>query len=256
MSVRRQPVVLLALAVTILALVISPMPAGATHSWDGYHWARTANPFTVKVVDSVTARWDNRLTTAISDWSRSSVMDVVRRAGSTDPTVRRQCRPLSGRVHVCNSTYGSTGWLGVAQVWVYGEHIAQATTKLNDSYLASTHYNGTNRQHVICQEIGHTWGLDHQSTSGADLNTCMDYSRNLDNPHPNGHDYRELETIYSHSDGDTSLAAAPAGFLNADVSARENWGRLASASADGRSALYVRDFGQGYQILTEVMWAR
>ena len=30
-------------------------------------------------------------------------------------------------------------------------------------------------QHVICQEIGHTFGLDHQSETGASLNTCMDY---------------------------------------------------------------------------------
>ena len=46
---------------------------------------------------------------------------------------------------------------------------------MNDSYLNSG-YTTTNKQHVICQEIGHAFGLDHQDESGADLNTCMDYS--------------------------------------------------------------------------------
>lgn len=256
MRVSKRPSALLVLVVTTLSLVASPMAVGATHSWDGYHWARTTNPFTIVVVDSVTTRWDTRLDTALNDWSRSSVFDAVQQAGGTNLALRRQCRPIPGKVHVCNAPYGFTGWLGVAQVWAVEKHIAQATTKLNDTYLASTHYSGTNRQQVICQEIGHTWGLDHQSTSGADLNTCMDYSRRLDNPHPNAHDYRELEIIYSHLDGDTTLAAAPAGFLSADVSTPRSWGRLVSRSADGRSARYMRDFGHGYQILTEVTWAR
>jgi len=29
-------------------------------------------------------------------------------------------------------------------------------------------------QHVICQEIGHTFGLDHQDESGISLNSCID----------------------------------------------------------------------------------
>jgi len=27
--------------------------ASATHSWGGYHWARTANPFTIKLGNNV-----------------------------------------------------------------------------------------------------------------------------------------------------------------------------------------------------------
>jgi hypothetical protein len=55
---------------------------------------------------------------------------------------------------------------------------------MNDSYFASGSYNETARQHVMCQEIGHTFGLDHQDESGADLNTCMDYANSLNNPSP------------------------------------------------------------------------
>ena len=88
----------------------------------------------------------------------------------------------------------------------------------------------------------------------------MDYSNALDNPHPNAHDYAQLETIYSHLDSGLALApesidAGPPGFVNADVHAVESWGAKVSESADGRTALYVRDFGNGFQIFTFVFWA-
>jgi hypothetical protein len=47
----------------------------------------------------------------------------------------------------------------------------------------------------------------------------------------------------------------PAGFANADVHAQENWGTKVRESADGRSAIFVRDFGNGNLIYTFVFWA-
>jgi hypothetical protein len=238
---------------TMIAILAFPFPAGASHAWGNYHWARTSNPFTIKVVDSMTTDWDDNLNTAISDWNSSSVMNVVREAGDSSSRVRKQCRPVSGKVRACNANYGNNGWLGLAQIWASGNHITQGTAKMNDSYLATPSYDETARQHVICQEIGHDWGLDHQDESGADLNTCMDYSNALDNPHPNNHDYAMLETIYSHLDSSTTIAAAPPGFANADVHAQENWGE--KVSDNGKTALFVRDFGKGFQIFTFVIWA-
>ena len=240
----------------ILMLAAMPLSAGATHAWGNYHWARTANPFTIKVVDSMTTNWDDNLDIAISDWDASSVMNLTKEAGSDASNVRKRCAAVSGKVHACNANYGFNGWLGLAQIWASGSHITQGTAKMNDSYLASSSYTETNRQHVICQEIGHDWGLTHQDESGADLNTCMDYSSALDNPHPNAHDYEELGIIYAHLDSTTTIAAAPAGFLNADVHAQENWGEKLSESADGRTALFVRDFGNGFKIFTFVTWAK
>src|SRR5205823_8080031 len=37
--------------------------ASATHSWNGYHWARTANPFTVKLGNNVSSAWTSSLNT-------------------------------------------------------------------------------------------------------------------------------------------------------------------------------------------------
>ena len=242
--------------VLIAMLAAFPLSAGATHAWGNYHWARTSNPFTIKVVDSMTTSWDDNLDVAISDWNSSSVMNVVKEAGSDTSTTRKRCPAVSGKVRACNAAYGNNGWLGLAQIWASGSHITQGTAKMNDSYLASASYTETNRQHVICQEIGHDWGLTHQDESGADLNTCMDYSNALDNPHPNSHDYSMLETIYAHLDSTTTIAATPPGFANADVHAQENWGTKVSESADGRTALFVRDFGDGFRIFTFVTWAR
>src|SRR6266540_1791449 len=53
----------------------------ANHSWGGYHWARTSNPFTVKLGDNVSSTWDSALSTASSDWSKSTVLDTTVVAG-------------------------------------------------------------------------------------------------------------------------------------------------------------------------------
>jgi len=122
--------VCLTLAAAFGAVVLS-MPASANHSWGGYHWARTSNPFTLKVGDNVSSTWDSFLSTTISDWSQSTVLDMTRVTGGAKP---RNCRPTAGRVEVCNATYGNTGWLGVAQIWITGgTHITQGTVKLNDN---------------------------------------------------------------------------------------------------------------------------
>src|SRR5215210_9224495 len=85
-------------------------------------------------------------------------------------------------------------------VWVSGLHITQSTVKVNDTYFNTSFYNTPIwRASVMCQEVGHVFGLDHQDESGADFHTCMDYASNPDgdNTHPNQHDYDMLEQIYA-----------------------------------------------------------
>jgi hypothetical protein len=204
-------------------------------------------------VPDVTIR---HLDVAIADWDDASVMNVAKEAGDSSLKTRKRCATVTGKVRACNAAYGNNGWLGVAQIWAKGSHIVKGTAKMNDFYLASPSYTATNRQHVICQEIGHLWGLDHQDESGADLNTCMDYSNALDNPHPNVHDYEQLDIIYNHLDGSSTVAALPAGFAHADVRAQANWGKQVFTAADGRSAIFVRDFGRDLRVVTHVIWAR
>ena len=242
-------------ATLALALAISALPslAMANHSWGGYHWARTSNPFTLKVGDNVSGAWDSVLDTTISDWSASSVLDLTKVAGGTRS---KPCKPTAGRIEVCSGRYGNTGWLGIAQIWITGgAHITQAITKVNDTYFDTPTYNTTAwRNLVMCQEVGHDFGLDHQDEDfdNANLNTCMDYTNNpTSNQHPNNHDYQQLQTIYSHLDSVTTVGSVTNG-----AAAPNSWGKLVSSSANGRTSVYRFDFGNGQSVLTHVFWAR
>ena len=250
------------LSVTFAAVLVATGPASATHSWGGYHWARTSNPFTLKLGNNTSGSWTTDLATVSSDWSQSTVLDTNVVAGRTKP---KSCRPASGRVEVCSANYGNTGWLGVAQIWISGGvHITQGTVKNNDYYFGSSTYrynNGAEKLHVLCQEVGHILGLDHQSTDGSSLNTCMDYYHNTSasdtlSTHPNQHDYDELGIIYGHVDSSTTVSASPAATAAAVLDAPNEWGKLVSASKDGRSATYERDFGGGNKVVTLVIWTR
>jgi len=262
MNARMRKVVFIAPSVLLVLLALATT-ASANHSWNGYHWARTSNPFTLKLGDNVSGPWDAMLATASTDWTKSTVLNTTIVAGGTSP---KSCRPTLGRVEVCNANYRNTGWLGVAQIWLSGGHIAQGTVKNNDYYFGNSSYaynNTAEMQHVICQEIGHTFGLDHQDESGISLNTCMDYYHNTSasdtkSTHPNQHDYDELSTIYAHLDSTTTVGQAtqiPSEMAQGDFSSRNSWGKLVSQSRNGREATFVRDFGGGNMIVTHVIWA-
>lgn len=245
----------------VIAALVAPGPVAANHSWGGYHWARQANPFTLKLGENLGSVWDPILGTTSSDWSRSTVLDTTIVAGGAKP---RNCRPTSGRVEVCNAAYGSTGWLGVAQIWITGgTHITQGTVKVNDTYFATSTYNTTAwRNLVMCQEVGHTLGLDHQDENfnNANLGTCMDYTNDPStNQHPNQHDYDELQTIYAHLDSTTTIGqaalstAAPGAASGAASGA---WGRQVATSHGGAASTFVRETGRGQSVVTFVVWAR
>lgn len=242
----------------LLTVLAAPSPAAADHSWNGYHWGRTANPFTLQLGDNVSGPWDAALGTASSDWSQSTVLDTRVRAGSTRP---RNCRPTAGRVEVCNAAYGSTGWLGVARIWVTGgTHITQGVVKLNDTYFSTSAYNTTAwRNLVTCQEVGHTLGLDHQDEDfgNANLGTCMDYTDDPGtNQHPNAHDYAELERLYAHTDSTSTVGAAAARIPGAEpADDRAAWGQQVRRDAAGRVSVYVKSLARGAAVVTFVTWA-
>lgn len=263
-----------AVSITLLSAGAIATVAFANHSWGGYHWARTANQFTLKLGNNVSSAWTANLAVASNDWNVSAVLDTTVVAGQTDP---RKCRPTASRVEVCSNKYGRTGWLGLAQIWVNGVHITQGVTKLNDTYFSAAPYN-TNawKQLVTCQEVGHTFGLSHQDENftNANLGTCMDYTNDpdgtlatpnqLSNEHPNQHDYDELDTIiYAHTDSFTTILeklsktffpATIANAANNDNDESSEWGKVIRKSQDGHNSLYERDLGKGQKIFTFVIW--
>jgi hypothetical protein len=244
-------------AALVLAGALSST-VSADHAWGNYHWARTANPFTLALGDNVSAVWDSHLRAASADWTTSSVLDTVVVAGQAR---NKQCRPQAGRAEVCNAAYGNNGWLGIAQIWASGSHITQGVVKMNDTYFNTTQYNTPAwRQFVVCQEVGHVFGLDHQDENftNANLGTCMDYTNNPGtNQEPNRHDYDQLEEIYAHLDSTTTVGAdVPQGNGNVDLDNPSEWGRLMKSSHGGRTQTFERDFGHGRKVITHVIWAQ
>ncbi len=231
----------------------------ASHSWGGYHWARTNNPFTVDVGNNVTNAWTPYLSTTATDWSVSTVLDAKVVTGKS----KGNCQPTLGRVEVCNAKYGNNGWLGIASVWANGTHITQGTVKMNDTYFATAKYNTSAWKNlVMCQEVGHTFGLDHQDEnfSNSNLGTCMDYTNDpTTNQHPNAHDYEELGIIYGHLDSTTTLIASKsqgaANQTNEDTTDPSKWGKVLKKDSHGRPSLHERDLGKGQKIFTFVLWA-
>lgn len=208
--------------ITIAALVAGTIAATgsmAAHSWSSYHWARTANPMPLIMVDSVsgggsgaTEQWDFTLDQAQSEWNRSNVLDLIIEQGDESRRARKKCSAIAGKLRACNAAYGQNGWLGLASINLDSNgHITQGTAKENDSYNSYWDANPGERENVMCQEIGHVFGLDHTSTDGSDQNTCMDYSNSATVTGINQHDIQQLSDMYNHLDSYNSYADGSTG---------------------------------------------
>lgn len=197
-------------------------PSAATQ-WGNYHWANNGTGVTLHIQHTFRngADWQQWYNEARSNWGNTSNTRITLiDNGSWSGTSTKKCNPIAGEILVCSDAYGQRGWLGIATIWANGDHITQATTKLNDTYYASSYYNTPGwRDLVACQEIGHDFGLDHQDETfdNRNLGTCMDYTNAPDggvvngidygpaNRQPNGGDYASLtsDAMYGsgHNDG-------------------------------------------------------
>lgn len=199
----------------VAAVATAALTANASHSWANYHWARTTSSFTLQTLNSTVnnsnAAWSTLLGLAAADWTVSTKLDLNVVPYANDSNARRKCSAVLGKIRVCNQSYGQNGWLGLASININGDHITQGTAKMNDSYGSYWTSNNGEDRHVMCQEVGHTFGLDHQSTDGSSQNSCMDYYKTTDgvtSTKPNQHDYDQLVTIYTHLDTSTTVGSA------------------------------------------------
>ena len=149
---------------------------------------------------------------ANDDWNVSGVIDNSIGAGGAANNL--DCTPDPGAVEICNYDYGVNNWLGVAGIYIAkGKQITKGYVKVNDFYYAQDFYNNASwQQLVMCQEVGHIFGLAHQDETfdNANLGTCMDYTDypegggtggTLSNLYPNQHDYDQLDAMYGADEG-------------------------------------------------------
>lgn len=271
------------LGLVSIAVLAVGSPALADNQWETYHWSRTSSEIAPPVGDNVTSAWDTYLRvavggTSVNDWNDS---DFIQSAVVAGGTTARRCRAAAGRIEVCNLRYGQTGWLGVAGISISGGHITAGYTKLNDTYFDTPSYNTPAwRRLVMCQEIGHDYGLDHtdEAFSNANDGTCMDYTNAPAGGTINGFNYGPSNEYVSQHDYDTlasagmyahSHAAAATNFGVREVgrapppaapdlgleggNGPADWGRAVAYDGQGRPHLFEKS-ENGRKIVTHVFW--
>lgn len=249
----------------LMLLVLLGGTASASHSWGSYHWARTSTstPLQLDIGSNVNGDYGIHLGAALADWDLADTSEILALTEVPGAGLKN-CGAVAGRVEVCNAAYGyrNGGWLGIAQIWTSGDHIVQGVVKLNDTFLlgGGTYDSPAWRRMVTCQEVGHTFGLDHQDEDfyNENLGTCMDYTIDPStNQTPNAHDYEELALIYDHVDSDGSGGGGGGncppkkpGCSGSVVGSAPSFSQASRANG----ALYVDHLPGGLTLVTHVFW--
>lgn len=153
----------------------------ASHRWYCWRYADTSINWYNGATGTYSYIYEEEARTDSDSWDNYTLIDLnpVGSAGSTD------------HINAYNGWYGANGWLGLAEVIASdGCTIQEGRARLNQSYLDGT-YTRTNREHVACQEVGHLFGLDHQTTN----TSCMTNTV-LTAPQPDEHDREMIDSIY------------------------------------------------------------
>ena len=286
---------------TLMAAGAAPLAAGAAvagtgHQWGDYHWGNVGESPTLnlrhKFSSATKSKWLPLYLTAgensFDEWNDDPQSPLVMNDLGEDNTKdSATCDPRAGEILVCSDEYGSnTGWVGIAQIWPSGTRITRANAKMNDSFYEYDPFYNTpsQREFVMCHEVGHTFGLGHldETFNNANLGSCMDYTSNVagppDNSDPGQVDWDVLNssTMYGAGGGGTTdpepcrgrgcpkggggkgkklegLVASP----NASERGLERgrFGGILSYDGEGRPNVYVKDLRGGKKI-TFVMWAK
>lgn len=248
------------------ALAMLATAADARHQWRKYAWAWDGTPLDVVIYNNTSGDWVSRVGVASSDWNVSDSIN-----GSVSNGNNPNCDFVTGQIDVCNDDYGSVGWLGLASIQINGNEIVAGWSKMNDYYFNQQRYNNDVwRQLVMCQEIGHNYGLGHQNENFNTNTTdsCMEYTSTptaIDKT-PDQHDYDQLERMYPTSNGgggDDGGGGGKGGgkdkprgkpaSLPSVGNAPDSWGRPIDYLPNGKPFMYERELN-GYRVITHVTW--
>ncbi len=138
----------LAIGLLLTADLVMATVASA-HQWSNFHWNRYGSSVTILVRN--TAQYRTEASQAINDWNNNTILDIPQVDYHTD-------------ISVFDGNYGDTGWAGLAEISYSSNngHLTHGHARLNYYYPSSS----TFKQGIFCQEIGHTFGLDHANDGG------------------------------------------------------------------------------------------
>ena len=159
--------------------------AWANHRWYCWKYADAEINFYNGCTGSYSSYANEEALTDSNSWHNYTEVNLnpVGQQGTTD------------HLNCFNGSYGFNGWLGIAEILTYsGCTVQQGRSRFNQSYLDNPAYgySTTNKKHVVCQEIGHLFGLSHQKGMAQ---SCMN-DKILYVPNPNSHDQSMIASIY------------------------------------------------------------
>ncbi len=141
----------------VLSLLFLNLQVALAHDWDTWHWDK--NPLHLWVYGGNQAE----ALAAIADWG-SHINDMKLHVQFRDHT----------DISVFGANWGATGWWGLASIESYSFdwwhfwcwcRIEHAHATYNSFYGGSSGTGvGSDIRGVFCQEVGHTYGLDHSNT--------------------------------------------------------------------------------------------
>jgi hypothetical protein len=266
-------------AVGLLVVVGSVPPAVDASNWlANLHWQRTSSAIrSIPVRRFHSAAWLPRFSTAMTDWQKPSMTKIRPVLGATG-TGKNPCPFALNQITSCDASYGFTPWLGLASISYNTAtgHIIQGTSKVNNTYFNQPPYNTVAyRQFVLCQEIGHNFGLGHVNEVQTNANTgsCMDYTNDPDggpgggsntdpdNMNPNAHDYALVNSKHIHIGKllpgfAQPEATIPVSMMNYSPMSLDQMGALVWRSRDGRLERYEMDFAAGWKVANLLIRAR
>mmetsp|Transcript_6050 Transcript_6050/g.11469 ORF Transcript_6050/g.11469 Transcript_6050/m.11469 type:complete len:440 (-) Transcript_6050:2372-3691(-) len=223
-------------------------------------WRNKKQGLTLTIRNSLSSDWDTYFVKAVNDWNMAPALQLSMQDAAEDP----DCSSVRGILKVCNGFYGRTGWTGLNEIYFEGSNIAASVAKMNESYLSASGTRTSERQYVMCHEIGHGFGLPHrdESPNNPDLGSCLDYTfRFENNMEPDSVvDFDNLKNLYGVIGNRRALHEKEYDKVIFDetILTKRDWshetGRMLHQSEHHQ--VYENDLGGGLRVVTTLLLAK